>query len=87
MKINQHLDKDDLFGRYGGDEFAVLMRDLTLREAEARFRLILDEISSTDFEYGHEEIRAVHMTVSCGLADYLSGDSSESLIQRADQAM
>ncbi len=83
----KNVRSEDFLARYGGDEFAVLLRDLTLPEAQERFRMILEQISGTDFEYGHSGVKAVHMTTSCGLAAYISGDTAESLIQRADQAM
>lgn len=35
IKVRQHLDQDDLFGRYGGDEFGIFMPGKTVEESTA----------------------------------------------------
>ena len=82
--LMQSFRSDDLVARVGGDEFAVLAVDLTLRQAEQRIAAVLARISTSD---GHTDDRPATMpTLSCGLAEFSAGDTPASLYQRADEA-
>jgi diguanylate cyclase (GGDEF)-like protein len=76
-----HLRAADLFGRWGGEEFVVLLPQTRLSDAQTaleRVRLALHTIALPN----------VHaITASFGIAAYLPGDTSESLLHRADQAL
>ncbi|MCL6539410.1 MAG: GGDEF domain-containing protein [Roseiflexus sp.] len=76
-----HLRAADLFGRWGGEEFVVLLPQTRLSDAQTaleRVRLALHTIA----------LPSVHpITASFGIAAYLPGDTSESLLHRADQAL
>ena len=76
-----HLRAADLFGRWGGEEFVVLLPQTRLNDAQTaleRVRLALHTIALPN----------VHaITASFGIAAYLPGDTSESLLHRADQAL
>ncbi len=76
---------DDVFGRYGGEEFIVILPDTRLQAACAiaeRIRVIIDE---------HEfqcEGKVIPVTVSLGVSELdTSIESAESLIKRADHAL
>ena len=84
--VSQHLRQEDLFGRMGGEEFAVLLPDTTraqtldvverLREAVARLK-VLDG-----------EGNPVSVTVSIGIACQHQGHFNlDRLLSRADQAL
>jgi len=78
------LRKYDFAGRYGGEEFFIILSNTTeaqtLRISE-RFR---DEIEKADFRCGEENFR---ITVSIGVSCYRPGETRESWIERTDQAM
>ncbi|HJP89652.1 MAG TPA: GGDEF domain-containing protein [Candidatus Limnocylindrales bacterium] len=74
----------DMVCRWGGDEFAVLIDgaslDLAVAAAE-RFRVM---VARSRIGFGRRRLRA---TVSIGVAAPVSGESAESLLQRADAAL
>jgi diguanylate cyclase (GGDEF)-like protein len=76
-----HLRAADLFGRWGGEEFVVLLPQTRLNDAQTaleRVRLALHTIALPN----------VHtITASFGIAAYLPGETCESLLHRADQAL
>jgi len=78
----------DVVARYGGEEFAVILVDADLAAAEARFRVVLEQIADRTFEYHVEgEARSVRFTMSCGVAQLSGGETEQDLLQRADRAL
>jgi diguanylate cyclase (GGDEF)-like protein len=88
LKAVAHTLKDtvrahDVVGRFGGDEFVVLMVDMTLKQAEYRFLSVLRALRG--LAYSNEQKRP--LTASAGLAEFSAGDSFEGLLKRADHAL
>jgi diguanylate cyclase (GGDEF)-like protein len=82
--IMQCLRRSDSAYRYGGEEFVVI-----LPEANGESAYALAERLCSGF--AAEAIRAadgriMRCTVSIGVAEYVSGDTDNSLIRRADEA-
>lgn len=78
------LRQTDYWGRLGGEEFAVVLPETPLDHAflpAERIRCMLAETPIT-----HEDA-SFAVTVSIGASQYLPGDTVESLLHRADQAM
>ncbi len=85
-RVHAAIRDVDILGRYGGEEFAILMPDTTLAggvQLAERLRLA---IASEQFETGKE---AVTVTVSLGVTGYagLEAISIDTLLDRADQAL
>ena len=76
---------DDLVARHGGDEFAVLIKNLSLYQAETRVCGALDSMVANRPYSGSGE--PIPFTLSVGLAEFSAGDTTRSLIQRADEAL
>lgn len=76
--------RSDFVGRYGGDEFVVLLAETParagLRLAE-RFRQLVDQTVTE-----HEGV-PIKLTASIGLAELERGESIGSWLERADQAL
>jgi diguanylate cyclase len=88
MWLGRSLRQTDFIARYGGEEFAVLFRDATLAEMEARMAQVLGEIATRSFEYEQDgETRTVRFTASAGAAEWSAGESQHDLIRRADEAL
>jgi diguanylate cyclase (GGDEF)-like protein len=83
--LKSSVRNDDLVARLGGDEFAVLLSAVTLRQAESRLRSVVSTLASTSLPSGEEPIFT--LTVSCGVSELSAGDTAESLMQRADEAL
>lgn len=74
----------DLVARMGGDEFAVLAADFTLRQAEHRFAATIAALGAPG---GGTAALPQAPRLSCGVAEFSAGDTLLSLYQRSDEAL
>lgn len=71
--------------RWGGEEFLVIFSQPDQAEIEACLKQLANTIRETHFESGdHAKIRT---TISIGVSHYQAGDSTDTLITRADDAL
>lgn len=77
-KIKDTCRQTDSVGRYGGEEFLVILPETTLQDAEEmanRIRLAVSECQTKD---------GVKITCSIGVSSYQTGDTAVELINMAD---
>lgn len=72
------------FGRYGGEEFLLLMPETDLEGAHVCVERIRRRVSETPFQASGA---AVSLTMSCGIAAYRPGEDMRATLARADQAL
>lgn len=77
----------DLFGRFGGDEFMVLITSTTQEQAISFAELLREKVSTTDIAIPGTGV-PVRITVSGGLAMFPThGQTTTELFQAADDAL
>jgi diguanylate cyclase (GGDEF)-like protein/PAS domain S-box-containing protein len=80
------LRKTDIAGRYGGDEFMLILPETTFTGAENLADKLRTAIEKTEFQFG--EGRTGRLSMSIGTATLESaGESMDSFIKRADENM
>lgn len=82
--IAARLREVDFFGRYGGEEFIVIMPNTHAEEAFKTLEKIRAAISSTAFNYKNEPLK---ITLSMGVTEFAVGDSIDDVVTRADKAL
>ena len=76
----------DLAARYGGEEFVIVMPETSLTEAVAGAERLRNAVNKDQFSLpGGDAARAV--SVSIGVAEFQSGDTPDSILRRADEAL
>lgn len=82
--LRQRFRMTDTIGRYGGEEFAIVLPDTDL---ETAFRL-MDEVREGFSQVEHRQNDVViRVSFSCGIAQMEPDDDASMLAQRADQAL
>lgn len=74
-----------MVARYGGEEFAVILPSTDKNGAQYAFKKIRDKVGETFIINNNEAIPIP--TFSAGLAIYEPGETVDSLLERADNAM
>ncbi len=91
-RLKKSIRKGDVVGRYGGEEFVLLLSNTNLqnaRQAAERFRLALSK-EPCILEHGEDTANgnSISFTASIGVAVYGEhGTTREALIEAADHAM
>lgn len=82
--LQQRLRKTDIIGRYGGEEFAVILPDTDMATA----RRIIEEIRLSFEQIRHEYIDGVFtVTFSCGISGFPACANRTDMIHEADKAL
>jgi len=82
--LQQRLRKTDLIGRYGGEEFAIIMPGASLSQATAILDDIREGFSALEFVFGETHTR---LTFSAGIAEFPRFSEPERLAEAADEAL
>lgn len=83
-RIKAAIREFDLVGRYGGEEFVILLENTSTHTALQIAERIRVRIGSEPIHIAAEDMQ---ITISQGLALCGQGDDSQSILSRADQAM
>ena len=78
------LRSNDVFGRYGGEEFVIVFPETKLEEAGAIAERLRAAVAEDPIQVGD---KALGVTVSIGLAAHAPGQDLDKLFQRADAAL
>ena len=79
--IKNNLRKDDLFSRWGGEEFLILIK------SDDRERMIQKMENLRKLIDGHSFRTIGHLTASFGIAISKENDTKDTLLKRADDAL
>ena len=83
--LRRRVRGSDLVGRIGGEEFAVVLEDLTEEEAERLMTRVLEEFAGIP-QRGADQ-SDFHVTFSAGIASCLPGMTVDAWRQAADDAL
>ena len=83
-RLRESVRESDVIGRWGGEEFLVLLKNCDLAQAMTVAEKIRTAMASRDFV---TEGVTWPVTVSLGVAQFRPGESEDSLVGRADAAL
>lgn len=86
--LRDQLREVDVVGRYGGDEFVILLPETRLPTARVVAERLRRSIARTEFPVDGDNGEHVKLTASLGVAQYTEDcEDIDALLDRADQAL
>ncbi|EEX35660.1 two-component response regulator [Vibrio metschnikovii] len=84
--LKQRFRRTDKLGRYGGEEFMLILLHCDLQQAEKMVNGLRQDFSAIQFSGGQQQFSC---TISAGIVDsqQFPNDDAETLLNRADQAL
>jgi len=82
--LGDTLRMPDRAGRYGDEEFLVVLPNTTLKNAGKIAERIREGVETTDCSYGDKKIP---VTVSIGVSQFRKGEDLETFLSRAEKAL
>lgn len=84
--FNEHIRGGDVTCRYGGEEFVLILPDVSLTETLGRAEQLCRDVRQIQVQYQGANLEAI--TLSLGVAIFPEhGDTSETLLKAADKAL
>ncbi|MDH5354907.1 MAG: GGDEF domain-containing protein, partial [Gammaproteobacteria bacterium] len=80
--VTQLIRKSDIFCRYGGEEFALIVSNNESLDGPVLAEKIRQNMESNEFSE-----KAIKLTISCGVASFEANDTVSTLIRCADEAL
>lgn len=82
--LKRRLRKTDILGRYGGDEFCIILPNTDLEIAKALCHELSDKIKKMSFKKNKNEIK---VTLSIGVSAFPQIKTANLLLNKADEAL
>ena len=82
--LQDRLRRTDIIGRYGGEEFGVILINTSAKEAKKIMEEIRENFSRVRH---HSEDQDFYVTFSCGVASYPEIEEAEEISNAADEAL
>jgi len=79
--INKHIRKSDIFGRWGGEEFLIILPETSLDKAV----MLAEKLRKIVQDHKFSEVE--HITISIGVTNYKKNDTLNSLMMRVDELL
>lgn len=83
LLAREHIRKNDIIARWGGDEFAILFQECDAQTAIRLMDRIRERITSTLNSEGED----ANKSISVGIAEFQAGDTCDALLARADNQL
>lgn len=84
--FDEHFRRGDLICRYGGEEFAVILPDTSLKSAMTVCERLRKRVSSNRFKYNSSDF-SISISIGIALYNNLEHSSPVELVSAADQAL
>jgi len=82
--IKKTLRNEDYLGRYGGEEFLIILTNPTLKNARLCANRIKKIIEDLNIEFNNQKIK---VTISIGASIYCPDESLDTILARSDKAL
>ncbi|MBU1619533.1 MAG: diguanylate cyclase [Gammaproteobacteria bacterium] len=82
--LKQQLRKTDIIGRYGGEEFLLILPDCNQQQAFGLVEQLRQSFASLPFSFDYQTF---HCTFSAGICQATVTDQTDQLIDQADKAL
>ncbi len=79
--IKEQLDPAYIFGRWGGEEFICILPETDIQKAADFAEMLRTKVDENCY------VKVRHVTMSFGVTKALPGDTKESFVKRADEAL
>ncbi len=85
MALKENIRQIDLIGRYGGEEFSIILTETSKQEAAFVAERIRETVETRSIRAYDEDLK---VTISIGISSYPSdAKAAEQLIEKADEAL
>lgn len=85
--IKRCVRGNDFIARFGGEEYAIILPDTSLENAQNVAENIRRTVSARQLTLGSADKVLGRITLSIGVSEYVPDEALEDLIERADKAM
>ncbi len=82
--LRSQLRETDFVARFGGEEFVMLLAGSSLEDTITQANKIRTAVSAGGFHSGGSK---VSVTISCGIGEFVGGDTPDTVFSRADNAL
>ncbi len=82
--FRENLRTMDIVGRWGGEEFIIMLPEMAIDQANITGNRLLQALAATDIDAGSALIK---ITATIGITQLLPGDKMDEIISRADAAL